>query len=197
MASSGSTEWANQNMATPEKSVYRTVTSDGEKKALLGDDMVRFQPALGVSTIGWMETLKELLIELPTSWSVVNVLLLEEFAEFWIERHGEWKHGSGRTKSHNELGMSYAWWALHEASALNELHLSDSPDFSGSMLLPDGVHSSPTSARVCGDIGKCTPVALLAGLRTMNFHDVWISVADWQTQVLIEFGYSPSEYLSY
>jgi hypothetical protein len=31
----------------------------------------------------------------------------------------------------------------------------------------------------------------------MNFHDVWISVADWQTQVLIEFGYSPSEYLSY
>jgi hypothetical protein len=184
-------------MAMQKQDIHQTITSDVEKKALLGDEMVRLQPALGVSTIGWLETFKELLIELPTVWHVVNAPLQEDFADLWMERHGEWQHGSGRTKAHNRLGMAYAWWALYEVGGLSEINLSDSPDFSGSKPLPTDMHNTPATVRVCGDIGKCTPVALFTGLTTLRFHDVWISVINWETQVFIQFGYSPSAYRSY
>ena len=62
------------------------------------------------------------------------------------------------------------------------------------MKLINSNHISPKSIRVCGDIKKCTPVALVAALKSLNFHDVWISVLDWDTQVFIQFGYSPAQY---
>jgi len=182
-------------MTSSRQTLPEAIVDNAEKKALLGDEMVRLRPALGVSTIAWAEILTELLIDLPTAWCRVNVELKDTFTHQWAARYGVWNHSAGKTRAHNKLGMAYAWWALHEVVGLSHIELSDSPDFRGTMILPESMHGSPTEVKVCGDIGRCTPVALSNGLRTLRLHDVWISVIDWESQVLIRFGYSPSEYL--
>jgi hypothetical protein len=172
----------------------QVVENETEKKALLSE-MVRFQSDLGISGIGWMETFTKLLIELPTAWFIVKKPLQEKYAELWEQKYGKWSHGSGNTESHNKLGMAYAWWAVHEVNSLSDIKLSDSPDFSGSMPLPDDMHDLPMMVRICGDIQKCSPVAMFKGLTTLNFHDVWISVVDWDTQIFVQFGYSVARYI--
>jgi hypothetical protein len=124
----------------------------------------------------------------------VNEPLKEEYATLWEHKYGQWSHGSGNTKEHNKLGMAYAWWTLHEVGGLDEIVLQDSPDIRGRMQVPEGMHESPMTVEVYGDIGKCSPMAMINGLQILNFHDVWISVIDWHTQVFIQFGYSPREY---
>lgn len=170
-----------------------TIENEDEKIDLL-ERMVSFQSALGVSGMKWMRTFNNLLIELPTVWFRVNEPLQEEDAALWEQKYGKWSHGSGNTKAHNKLGMAYAWWALHKVVGLDEIVLGDSPDFFGRMKMPAGMHEAPMTVEVRGDIGKCTPIAMLNGLKVLNFHDVWISVIDWHTQVFIQFGYSPAQY---
>lgn len=186
--------WSTRRKMRSENTV-QPITSESEKKDLLCE-MVRFQPDYGVSGIKWMESFTELLITMPTVWYLVNVPLRDEYADFWIRKYGEWKHGSGRTQAHNRLGMAYAWWALHEANGLEEIHLSDSPDFWGTMQLSAEVHGTNTISRVCGDVGKCSPVAMLDGTRALRFHDIWISVTRWDQQVLVQFGYNVAEFQS-
>ena len=176
--------------------MIKAIKNEIEKKALLSD-MVNFKRALSVSAIGWVEYFSLMLVELPTAWFVINEPLKDEFADLWIEGYGRWKHSGGRTGAHNRLGMAYAWWALHEVKGLDEIHLSDSPDFRGVMTTPANMHGTPTRVSVRGDIGKCTPVAMLFSLRSLSFHDVWISVLDWETQIFIQFGYSPGRFISY
>lgn len=171
----------------------RPIENEDEKIDLL-ERMIRFQSDLGVSGMKWMKTFNNLLIELPTLWFIVNEPLKEEYSTFWEYKYGNWPHGSGNTKAHNKLGMAYAWWALHEVSSLDEIVLQDSPDIRGRMNIPEGIHESPMMVEVRGDIGTCTPVAMLNGLKILSFHDVWISVLDWHTQVFIQFGYSPVQY---
>ncbi len=169
------------------------IETEDEKIDLL-ERMVSFQSVPGVSGMKWMKTFTNLLIELPTIWFVVNESLQEQYATLWSDKYGKWSHGSGNTKAHNKLGMAYAWWALHEVGGLDEIVLQDSPDIRGQMQIPEGMHKLPMTVNVRGDIGKCTPVAMLNGLKILNYHDVWISVIDWHTQVFIQFGYSPAQY---
>ncbi len=171
----------------------RRVESEREKKFLL-DSMIRFQPALGMSTVECSQALTELLIEMPVAWFIVKEQLKEEFADLWVEKYRKWEHGSGNAKDHNKLGMAYAWWALHKVEGLSDIELSDSPDFFGSMPLILGKHKSSAKSNVRGDIGKCTPTAIFNGLMVLDIHDVWISVIDWETQIFLQFGYSPSRY---
>ncbi len=171
----------------------KRIEGEREKKFLL-DSMINFQPALGLSTVECAQALTELLIEMPVAWFTVKEQLKEEFADLWVEKYGEWKHGSGNAKKHNKLGMAYAWWALHKVEGLSDIELSDSPDFSGSMPLVLGKHKSSAKANVWGDIGKCTPTAIFNGLMVLNIHDIWISVIDWETQIFLQFGYSPARY---
>ena len=89
------------------------IESESTKKDLL-DQMVRFQTDLGVSSIEWMETFTERLIDLPTAWYLVKVPLKKEYANSWIKAYGKWNHAAGKTIEHNQLGMAYAWWGCSE-----------------------------------------------------------------------------------
>lgn len=179
--------------------MHQVVESRSEKLAILSD-MVRLENQLGVSALGWAEHFIRMLVDMPTSWVIVEPerLVKEVFADAWIRQYGSWNHAGGHTKRHNTLGMAYAWWALHENQSLDSLHLSDSPDFQGSMTCPVGKKGPTKTVRVVGDIGKCSPVALFEGLKgLLEIHDVWISVLDWQRHILIEFGYSPAQWYAY
>jgi hypothetical protein len=35
------------------------------------------------------------------------------------------------------------------------------------------------------------------GLKQLNIHDIWLSVLNWHTHVIIEFGYSPASWYIY
>lgn len=154
------------------------------KKLLLGE-MVRGRNQLGVSAMEWMERFHTYTVKLPVVWTrVTGIELPRSFSNRWAESHGEWDHGTRRTgvrSNHNALGMAYAWWSTHEHKRLEEFCLSDSPDF----------RAKCGGKTVSGDIGQCTPMALNQGLHMMiEPHSLWISVLDWDTQIILEFQYS-------
>jgi hypothetical protein len=141
--------------------------------------------------------LRHVLVEMPTIWSIVDgTEVRPEFAKLWADRYGEWDHCRGRTRDHNQLGMAYAWWALHEHAVFSEISLSDSPDIRAVMLRSKSDDSLREVCTVQGDIGRCTPLAICNALQgaLSKIHDLWISVLDWRTHVVVEFNYSPSAY---
>jgi len=94
--------------------------------------------------------------------------------------------------------MAFAWWALHEHAVFSEMMLADSPDIRAVMPRPVTNGGVEETVTVRGDIGRCSPLAVLQGLNNLcNIHDIWLSVLDWRTHVVVEFNYSPSSYLSY
>ena len=109
-------------------------------------------------------------------WTVLETARLKmEWAELYRERFGEWGHGGGRTRAHNRLGEAWGWWALNWGG-FERVQLADSPDLDGEL----------GGRRVIGDVGQCTFMAWMDGVRGLRPHDLWVSVLDWGTQVIVE-----------
>lgn len=87
-----------------------------------------------------------------------------------------WRHGWGEDgeNSHTRLGRAY-WNACR--SLYHELVFSDEPDFEGYLL--DG-------HQVAGDIGVVSASTFLMALGRMRVGDLWISVPDYKTQIILE-----------
>jgi len=173
----------------------KIIKSDKEKEDLLGD-MVNFQRQVGMSALDWVDHLKLMLIKMPATWTLAthNEPFKEEYIKLWIENYGEWRHCNRRTKAHNNLGMAYGWWTFKELKTFSDFKLSDAPDFKGKIV---GKQLKNRKFRVAGDIGQCTPSAICNGIKSLCIHDLWISVLDWNTHIIIEFGYNPSKYYEY
>lgn len=86
-----------------------------------------------------------------------------------------WEHAG----CHAPLGRLF-WNAFH-ATQIGKLEFSDAPDFSGKFLSPDGVVTAFT-----GDIGKVAVSTFIFTMLQLNTSDLWISVPDAHTQVIIQ-----------
>ena len=64
---------------------------------------------------------------------------------------------------------------------MGDLHFSDSPDFHGRITFPDSPNRD-----FWGDIGKVSASTFIGSLKMMDANDLWISVLDERTQVVIE-----------
>ena len=115
------------------------------------------------------------------TWTLIkNADLDLSYADAYRQCVGEWKHVG---KRHTELGMAWAAWALGIAEM--DIYLTDSPDIRGTWTVPHG------KMNILGDIGRCTFSAWLNGVHGLRKPgDLWISVLDENTQVIIEMkGY--------
>jgi hypothetical protein len=162
------------------------ISGESERRSLLSR-MVRFEDQEGVPAWKWERRFYEWTIVLPSRWFLIRLPkpIPRQYADYWSSDQGEWAHGS-RRGAHEELGMSFAWWAT-ENTVLENVSLADSPDVSARFL----------GRRVEGDIGCCSPWAFTTGLRCLGFHSLWISVLDASTQVLVEFRYGIGAFLAY
>ena len=80
----------------------------------------------------------------------------------------------------HHVTLAKAWWNWFHWKRKGELILSDSPDFSGTMQLPN---QSPI--RFWGDFGTVSALAFFESLQQMHAGDLWISIPDRETQVLL------------
>jgi len=114
-----------------------------------------------------------------SSWFVRNAgyTLAREDLTAFPERDDwpGWKH-AGR---HERLGRLY-WNAFH-ASEMGMITFSDEPDFHGTLILGDGYES-----HFWGDVGKVSAQCFAMTQKCMRKGDLWISVLDERTQVIIE-----------
>lgn len=86
-----------------------------------------------------------------------------------------WKH----IGHHPEMGRMY--WNYFYHNHKGTLHFSDSPDFQGTLQFKDG-----SSARFWGDIGQVSASTFMHTIRMLNTNDIWVSVIDSCTQIIIE-----------
>lgn len=94
-------------------------------------------------------------------------------AKRYIDSKGEWFHSAGRTVAHNWLGMA---WAQERIEQGVKIDLLDSPDIRGEI---DG-------HLIAGDVGRCTYSAWFDGFRNLRRGDLWISVIDYDHEVVLE-----------
>jgi len=116
-----------------------------------------------------------------SSWFVGNAaytILRADLTEF-PERSDwpGWKH-AGR---HERLGRLY-WNAFYD-SDMGTITFADEPDFSGMLIFPG------YERHFWGDIGKVSAQCFAMTQKCMREGDLWISVLDERTQVIIEAGY--------
>jgi len=86
-----------------------------------------------------------------------------------------WKHAG----SHEYLGHLY--WNDFYYRQRGNLVFSDEPDFHGTLNHPDGGIS-----HFWGDIGKVSAQIFALTQKELGAHDLWISVVDEHTQIIIE-----------
>jgi len=93
-----------------------------------------------------------------------------------------WKH----IGHHPEIGQVFwNWFHYHQKG---EIHFSDSPDFFGKLRLGDWPERT-----FFGDIGLVSAPTFSRTIRALRAHDVWITVVDTETQIMIEPMYSISQ----
>lgn len=85
-----------------------------------------------------------------------------------------WEHSG----NHEGIGRLY-WNYFYAQHPDSQLTFSDEPDFYGFL--------KTSNAHFWGDIGKVSVSAFaLTTIRKMKAHDIWISIPDYKTQVIIE-----------
>jgi hypothetical protein len=87
-----------------------------------------------------------------------------------------WKH----VGNHVLYAKSYWNWFQYHHGDYGELTFDDSPDFYGQFNFPDGVK------RFWGDIGQCSCGAIARSQKQMDAGDLWISIRESGTQIIIE-----------
>jgi len=155
----------------------RPVESELARLNLL-DQMIRYVDGDGVSGREWALWLPPLVTAPYMHWTVVDFdePFADTWADSWADRHGEWRHGFANTLSHNRLGMSWAWWATEINGQFSNIELGDSPDISGDI----------SGARVWGDVGVCSALALDRAVQHMGTNDIWVTVMNGDTHIVIE-----------
>jgi len=88
-----------------------------------------------------------------------------------------WRH-AGR---HDRLGRLY--WNAFYGSDMGTITFADEPDFSGTLVFPR------YKRHFWGDIGKVSAQCFAMTQKCMRKGDLWISVLDERTQVIIEADY--------
>jgi len=88
-----------------------------------------------------------------------------------------WKH-AGR---HERLGRLY--WNAFYGSDMGTITFADEPDFSGTLIFPG------YKRHFWGDVGKVSAQCFSMTQKCMREGDLWISVLDERTQVIIEAEY--------
>ena len=113
------------------------------------------------------------------TWTLIeNADLDLSWASLYEQVKGTWRHVGDR---HRALGMAWAAWAIGIAEM--DITLTDSPDIRGTWAVPHG------TVNIVGDIGRATYSAWLDGVHSLcHPGDLWISVLDSNTQVLIEMN---------
>ena len=86
-----------------------------------------------------------------------------------------WKHRG----DHEKMGQLF--WNYFHYRFKGTLAYSDCPDFEGTLTYSNG-----DEIRCWGDIGKVSPIGLVEAQRQMSAFDLWISVVDAGTQVVLE-----------
>lgn len=79
---------------------------------------------------------------------------------------------------HEYYGQLY--WNMFHTCFKGEIEFSDSPDFSGTVLL------RKRTVHFFGDVGKVSSSTFIFSLFEMNAGDLWISVVSDTTQIVIE-----------
>lgn len=170
------------------------VENKEEQEYILGDIIVPENRG-SASIFEQLRHLKHVLIDMLTTWSIINTTIKKEYTMLYKSKYGTWSHGTRNTGTHNNLGMAFAWYGLNK-KIFNNIELSDSPDFQ--VISEINNTNGKSQINISGDIGRCTTIAIMQGLQRLeHIHDLWISVLDWTTILLIEFHYCPSVYYSY
>ncbi len=158
------------------------------KKTRLLESIFVPEMQLGNSAMEWLHHFNRILATPLVGWTRIELdePLPESYALSWENKHGRWEHNGNTTASHNELGMAFAWWSVYEQHNLDTISLTDAPDIRGTI----GNHC------FSGDIGRCSPMALHEGLLSLCAHDLWITVIDWSTQLVLEPKYNIGVLLS-
>ena len=102
--------------------------------------------------------------------------LPDELLTQYVQSHGQWMHGGGHTKQHNNLGMR---WAMNMINMGHSVDLSDAPDIHGSIRL------GSNTIRIYGDVGQCSmfPAWFDYG-RWMQQGQLWINVFEGMELIL-------------
>lgn len=112
------------------------------------------------------------------------------------EERSDWKRWI-HPGNHPEIGKLY--WNWFHSTHTGKLIFADEPDFWGHYETDDGLR------RFWGDIGKVSATTFLWTITKLGEGDIWISVVDFKTQILLcplynirevfqeRFSYSPEE----
>lgn len=105
-------------------------------------------------------------------WSILRQPMRDDsYAPNWPR----WKH----VGDHEYFGRLF--WNHFHANYSGELILGDEPDFTGVIRWKDDA-----STYFCGDFGQVSASVFALMIRQLRAHDLWISVLDDTTQVVIE-----------
>lgn len=86
-----------------------------------------------------------------------------------------WNH----VGTHEQMG--YLFWNWFHWKKKGIIHFSDSPDFSGKLILPNY-----PATKFYGDIGLVSAPTFIRTLKIMDANEIWITVVDSHTQIVIE-----------
>ena len=176
------------------KPMIDIVDNKEEQKYLLGGIIVPENRG-SASIFDQLSHLEHMLINMPTTWSLMDIPLNNGYTILCGDKYGKWSHGIRDTGTHYNLGMAFAWYMLFKYIFI-KIELTDSPDFHTITKIKST--GNKLKINISGDIGKCTTIAIMQGLQRLeNIHDLWISVLDWSTILVIEFLYNPSTYYNY
>jgi len=82
------------------------IQSIEDQKYLLGDILLAENRGC-TSIFDQLEHLKHMLIDMPTTWSIIDIPLKKEFSTLGELKYGNWLHGTRKVGTHNNLGMVY------------------------------------------------------------------------------------------
>lgn len=118
-------------------------------------------------------------MEAVCSWVVNTTVCTVIKTPLWqYPQRDDWP-GWEHVGVHPELGQQY--WNYFHYRQLGELYFDDEPDFAG-YIYRDGKDKQPFH----GDIGQVSPSTFSMTYRSHFAHDLWISVLDSETQVILE-----------
>ncbi|MBO0780986.1 MAG: hypothetical protein J2P37_19360 [Ktedonobacteraceae bacterium] len=119
-------------------------------------------------------------IEIATSWLTSNARYTIASIDLCrYPQRNDWPGWPHAGRSHERLGRLF--WNSYMASGLGTLTFHDAPDFSGTITRKDGRIVS-----LYGDIGIVSASTFLFTLVHMHAGDLWVSVLDEHTQVILE-----------
>lgn len=130
-----------------------------------------------VSIFDRLDHLKKL-VDMPTTWSVVDIQLknvkcfMNQLRNLiaWNQKY-----------RYTEQSGYYICLVYVKQKIFNEIELSDSPD-SHAMSEIKG-SDDLSQINISGDIGRCTTIAIMQ--RLQNIHDLWLSVLDNRSTILV------------